>query len=97
MGEGTKNTYLSWNVSAEKIKDAGENKMGSVDLLVKYLEMQLQAWMGELLNRLQLLFCVFLLKLYLLKLWSSLLHAFLVLNRNLLYSHPFLICIVVFE
>lgn len=43
MGEGAKNIYLSWNVSAEKIKDAGENKMASVDLLVKYLEMQLQA------------------------------------------------------
>jgi len=55
MGEGAQNVSVSWKVSLKKVKDTGENKipeqMGSVGLLVNYLEMQLLAWCRELANR----------------------------------------------
>lgn len=55
MGEEAKYVYLLWEVSAEKFKDVGENKlpeqMGSVGLLVNYVEMQLWAWCRELSSR----------------------------------------------
>lgn len=51
-GWGSTKVYASWNVNAEKVKDADENTVpeqkGSVSLLVTYLEMQIWACCREL-------------------------------------------------